>query len=710
MLTANGTAQGTGVDPSQNPLAQIEERYPGLLQEFGRLAEAMQRDVHVPPARTQSQLLPLLPDSTVFYLAIPNYGEASHQALTIFQARLKQSPVLREWWQQGEMAKNGPKIESSLEQFYQLSQFLGNEIVVSASTDNKQKPDFLLLAQVRKPGLRNFLQQSLKELAGEAATGVRVLDVQDLSAAKDGATDKMAILVRSDLVIAARDVAALRAFQARLAHPGRTLASTPFGQRLIQAYDAGTGIVAAGDLQTILSQVPSNSKPNDAAFQRSGFADMKYLVWEYRNIPGRPSNQAELSFTGPRHGIASWLAAPAPLGSLDFVSPKPVFAATILLKDPAQIFDELKEFTSATNPNAFAGLSQMEQAMKFSLRDDVLRSLSGEITLELDKVQPPDVVWKAILKIKDPERLQGTLSTLLAGTPVMPRELEQDGVTHHILRLPSRNKAMEIDYAFVDGYLIIASSPDALSESVAMHRGGESLARSSKFQASIPPGHSAEASAVFYQDALGMSALSLRRLMPQMADSFAQLSADLPPNVAWVYGEDSAIRQFGSGGGAGVTLPLIVGAIAIPNLLRARVSANEASAAANIRTVITAQVMYASTYPSRGYARHLTALGPDPAGTNSSTPRHAGFIDSALGNPSCVAGAWCEKSGFRFAMTGVCRMVTCSDFALVATPLSAGTGSRNYCATSDGVVRSQTGPPLASPVTVSECKSWAPLQ
>lgn len=710
LLTANATAQGAGVDPAQNPLAQMEEKYPGLLQELGRLAETMQRDVHVPPVRTQSQLLPLLPDSTVFYLAIPNYGEASHQALTIFQARLKQSAVLREWWQQGEMGKNGPKIESSLEQFHQLSQFLGNEIVVSATAANAKQPDFLLLAQVRKPGLKTFLQQSLKELAGESATGVRVLDVQGLSTAKDAATDKMAILVRSDLVIAARDVAALRSFQARLAHPGRSLAATPFGQRLIQAYDAGTGIIAAGDLHTILTQVPADSKPNDAAFQRSGFADMKYVVWEYRSVPGQPSNQAELSFTGPRHGVASWLAAPAPLGSLDFVSPKPVFAATFLLKDPAQIFDELKDLASGTNPNAFAGLSQMEQATKLSLKDDVLRSLAGEITLELDKVQPTDVVWKAILKIKDPERLQGTVNTLLAGAPVMPRELDQDGVTHHILRLPSRDKVTEIDYAFVDGYLIIASSPDALSESIAMHRNGDSLARSSKFQASIPPGHSAEASAVFYQDALGMSALSLRRLMPQMADSFAQLSSDLPPNVAWVYGEDSAIRQFGSGGGAGVTLPLIVGAIAIPNLVRARVSANEASAVGNVRTIVVAQISYEAAFPMRGFARSLAALGQDASQPNSYTPAHAGLIDATLGNPTCLAGAWCEKSGFRFTINPVCKMARCTDFVVVATPVSTGTGTRNFCATSDGVVRFNVGTPVTMPLTVRECRSWPPLQ
>ena len=139
--------------------------------------------------------------------------------------------------------------------------------------------------------------------------------------------------------------------------------------------------------------------------------------------------------------------------------------------------------------------------------------------------------------------------------------------------------------------------PEALGESVRLHRNGESLARSSRFQATIPPGHSAEASAVFYQDALAMSAFSLRRFMPEMADSLLQSSGDVPSNVGWVYGEDRAIRQVGTSGATSMSTALIVGAIAIPNLLRARISANEASAASNVRTIVTAQVSYEGSYP-----------------------------------------------------------------------------------------------------------------
>ena len=58
-----------------------------------------------------------------------------------------------------------------------------------------------------------------------------------------------------------------------------------------------------------------------------------------------------------------------------------------------------------------------------------------------------------------------------------------------------------------------------------------------------------------------------------------------------------------------VAIILIIAAIAIPNLLRARMAANESSAAASIRTVDTGEVTYNSTYPTVGFAAALVNLG-----------------------------------------------------------------------------------------------------
>ena len=66
-----------------------------------------------------------------------------------------------------------------------------------------------------------------------------------------------------------------------------------------------------------------------------------------------------------------------------------------------------------------------------------------------------------------------------------------------------------------------------------------------------------------------------------------------------------------------VAIILIIAAIAIPNLLRARMAANESSAVASIRTINTAQVTYNSTYPTIGYRGDPASLGGYLAGLRS---------------------------------------------------------------------------------------------
>src|SRR6201985_1730991 len=87
-----------------------------------------------------------------------------------------------------------------------------------------------------------------------------------------------------------------------------------------------------------------------------------------------------------------------------------------------------------------------------------------------------------------------------------------------------------------------------------------------------------------------------------------------------------------------VAIILIIAAIAIPNLLRSRMAANEASAVGSIRSVNTAAVTYSSTYPSVGYPASLAVLSPATAATSAT----ADLIDSVL------AGG--TKSGYKFAL------------------------------------------------------------
>src|ERR1039457_5122704 len=99
-----------------------------------------------------------------------------------------------------------------------------------------------------------------------------------------------------------------------------------------------------------------------------------------------------------------------------------------------------------------------------------------------------------------------------------------------------------------------------------------------------------------------------------------------------------------------VAIILIIAAIAIPNLLRSRIAANEASAGGSLRTINTAQVTYASTYPAQGFATSLAILGG--TGTSSSSTS-ALLLDNVLGTASTggTAAPGNVKSGYSFYVT-----------------------------------------------------------
>lgn len=129
-----------------------------------------------------------------------------------------------------------------------------------------------------------------------------------------------------------------------------------------------------------------------------------------------------------------------------------------------------------------------------------------------------------------------------------------------------------------------------------------------------------------------------------------------------------------------VAIILIIAAIAIPNLLRARIAANESSAVASIRTINTAEISYNSAYPTVGFAATLATLG----GTTCTPPTSAGgcLIDTQLASGT--------KSGYSFVATASGSSPAGSYFA-AASPITPNqTGNRSFCSVADAVVRYST--------------------
>ena len=135
-----------------------------------------------------------------------------------------------------------------------------------------------------------------------------------------------------------------------------------------------------------------------------------------------------------------------------------------------------------------------------------------------------------------------------------------------------------------------------------------------------------------------------------------------------------------------VAIILIIAAIAIPNLLRAKISANESSAAASVRTLVTANIEYSTSYPNAGFATNLASLGP---GTGNTACASGGPTSSA----ACIVDAVLatgNKSGYGLTSVGQ-GTLPFQGFLIAATPVTAGTsGVKGFCAQEDGVVRWET--------------------
>jgi len=136
-----------------------------------------------------------------------------------------------------------------------------------------------------------------------------------------------------------------------------------------------------------------------------------------------------------------------------------------------------------------------------------------------------------------------------------------------------------------------------------------------------------------------------------------------------------------------VAIILIIAAIAIPNLLRARIAANESSAVASIRTINTAQISYNSAYPTVGFANGLLLLGDagtasNCTGTNLPTSANACLIDSQLETGS--------KSGYTFGSTASGGPPLSSYVAYANPQTQNTTGVRSFCSVADAVVRYTT--------------------
>jgi len=157
-----------------------------------------------------------------------------------------------------------------------------------------------------------------------------------------------------------------------------------------------------------------------------------------------------------------------------------------------------------------------------------------------------------------------------------------------------------------------------------------------------------------------------------------------------------------------VAIILIIAAIAIPNLLRARMAANQATGVSNIRTITSAAIVYSSTY-NNGLPPSLTTLG----GVGVANCNGAILLDETLTTPPY------HKSGYAYDYQPegppianpppACGAPGFDEYLTTAVPVVVGaTGQDSYCSDEPGVIRFDTSG--IKPASVAACQALPPLQ
>ncbi len=302
-----------------------------------------------------------------------------------------------------------PELGEVFRRIRTLSEHLGDEIVLAmvpySGRARRSRP--VVMAEVKRPGLRAVLERELAAVG--AGDDFQLLDRAGLNAAtppaKQPEGSSWSTTPWWPWPVGAGDL--------RRVLSGGGLAGTAFGQRLADSYRDGAGLLFAADLGAIAATASAADVKAQAVMQQLGASDARYLVVEQEMLEDSTQNRATVSFAGPRTGVASWLAAPAPMGALDFVTPGASFAAAFVVKEPAQVLDDLLRLIETLDPGLRAELAQLEARAGVQLRADIAATLGNDLVAAIDGPLLPVPSWKLVMEVQDPGRLAHSLERLV---------------------------------------------------------------------------------------------------------------------------------------------------------------------------------------------------------------------------------------------------------------------------------------------------------
>ncbi len=490
-------------------------KYAALLGEFSAIGKKLEA-IPGPGMRYSSKLTGVLPANTAVFVSMPNLSATLAEANSIFEERAKESPALQAWWN-ADGAKNVRKI---VDQVRTVSDYLGEEVVLAVPAAGGKLQAPMMVAEQRKPGLQQYLAQA-------------------------GGT--MPVTERGNLVMMG------------VSPDAGGFESTEFGKRVAQSYASGAGWLFAADMEQILAAHVTDSK------NLTGMDNLRYLIVERKQNLGRTENSATVSFRGARSGIASWIAPPGPMGTLDFISPDATFAASFVVNHPGALLEQLPAMTGTAN--AFLAIQNQTGV---NVAQDIAATLGGEMTIAVDGPLLPTPSWKVAVEVNDPARLEWSIEQMVKtaqqAQPDAQLQLSHEvtgGLTYYTLT--SAKSPVAVNYVFTDGYLLMAPNHGLLSTSIKNRTLGATLTRSTTFRQQLPQNGQMNFSALAYYNASAAIApmadqmKATKFLTADQQKALDALTADRAPTLIYAYAEPDRIVAATRGSFFGLGLDTLVG-------------------------------------------------------------------------------------------------------------------------------------------------------
>jgi len=466
-----GDQTSTATDMTPAPIAQEFEwsrNSAAYLALLGDLADVRHRidAIPAPGLRYQSKLISYLPANTVAVAAIPNIGGALAEANAIFRQKIAENGALAEWWNHLSAAQRD-NCEKEMQQLTTASQYLGNEIVVY-TTGFDSTP--VIVAEETRPGLDTYLKG---QLPADLVSHMSFDNNLFVASVGRTTTSPRVLPEGADAHVG----------------PASGFTTTALYQKLAPEYQQGAGWLFAADLSTVAKTMPA----------ATGMQDVRFFLATSKSpggTVGDTENHASVVFSKDRTGVASWLSAPGPMGSLSFVSPDALFAVSTILKNPALIADDITKSMSKV----------ADQPLALS---DIAGAFAGEVTVALDGPLLPVPSWKIVAEVYDPGRIQSAMAKLVDDFHASPNnhdrtgdlkltQTDADGQPYYTLKFDKL--PWEADWTYVDGYWVVAASRELVSRAIQNRQTGYTLPKSAAFQSRLSHDRSADFSALLYHN------------------------------------------------------------------------------------------------------------------------------------------------------------------------------------------------------------------